>query len=274
MKSPEHYDLQQALTLWELRDLEPIPHPSCNYVAFARHRDNDVVVKIGKDLEGEMAALRLYNGQGAVRLLKETDTMFLMERAKPGHMLSSLKEDEQATAIAIEIMRSLWKPVPNERAPFTQLSDWFKGFEALRAHFGGTTGPLDCKLVERAESASTDLLKENFAPMLIHGDLHHFNILSSERGWIAIDPKGVIGPSAYEVGPFLLNPNDKPSEELARLIDRRIAILTEGLEIERERICEWAIAHAVLSAWWGIEDHTGWERAMTCAAIIAQQELR
>jgi streptomycin 6-kinase len=110
----------------------------------------------------------------------------------------------------------------------------------------------------------------------MHGDFHHFNILSSERGWLVIDPKGVIGPACYELGPFLMNPwGDLLSgNHYRRLTRRRIDILYEHLGFERERIREWGVAHAVLSAWWGIEDNTGWEYSLAFAEMLADLELK
>ena len=110
----------------------------------------------------------------------------------------------------------------------------------------------------------------------MHGDFHHFNILSSERGWLIIDPKGVIGPAGYEVGPFLINPwGDLLSGNNYReMTKRRIDILHERLGFERERIREWGLAHAVLSAWWSIEDHTDWEYALAFAEMIADLDIK
>ena len=86
-----------------------------------------------------------------------------------------------------------------------------------------------------------------------------------------IDPKGVIGPAGYEVGPFMLNPWSSFSDGISRqLILRRVDIFHEHLVFERQRIIEWSLAHAVLSAWWGIEDNTGWEYALECAKIFAE----
>jgi len=141
--------------------------------------------------------------------------------------------------------------------------------------FNGGTGPLSEKIVERVEHSVKDFFAENHKPVLMHGDFHHFNILSSERGWLVIDPKGVIGPACYEAGPLLMNPWD----ELLRIGDyrqmtrRRIDLLHERLGFERERIREWTLAHAVLSAWWGIEDHTGWEYSLEFARMIASLDL-
>jgi streptomycin 6-kinase len=137
--------------------------------------------------------------------------------------------------------------------------------------FNGGTGPLDEKLVERTEKSVKDFFAENHHPVLMHGDFHHFNVLSSEHGWLVIDPKGVIGPAGYEVGPFMMNPWGELLNGINHrlVMKRRIDILHEHLGFERERIREWSLAHAVLSAWWGIEDHTGWDYAMQFAELIA-----
>ena len=109
----------------------------------------------------------------------------------------------------------------------------------------------------------------------MHGDFHHFNILSSERGWLIIDPKGVIGPAGYEVGPLLMNPwgDLLNGNNYRRMTERRIDILHERLGFERERIREWGLAHAILSAWWGIEDNTRLGVCNRFAEMIADLPL-
>jgi streptomycin 6-kinase len=200
-------------------------------------------------------------------------------------MLSTLEDDEEATHIAAEVMQKIWRPLPlesasslansREQAPalqkFIRLSDWFDGLKRLREMFNGGTGPLKERLVDRVEHSVKDFFAENHMPVLMHGDFHHFNILSSERGWLVIDPKGVVGPAGYEVGPFMMNPWDSLSDGIDQRLrsQRRIDILHEHLGWERERIREWSLAHAVISAWWGIEDNTGWEYSMQFAELLA-----
>jgi streptomycin 6-kinase len=108
--------------------------------------------------------------------------------------------------------------------------------------------------------------------MLIHGDFHHFNVLSSGSGWAAIDPKGVIGHPEYEVGPLMINPwpgflngaNPRVQAE------RRLSILSERLGFPRQRLLDWALCHAVLSAWWDTKpDGTGGEYSLRCAELFA-----
>jgi streptomycin 6-kinase len=254
--------------------------------------EGNVVLKIGvprDELTSEIATLRLFNGEGACHLIDadEEKGFLLLERLRPGVMLATLEDDEEATHIAAEVMKKIWRlmesggakaPLPvQEQAPalqkFVRLSDWFDGLKGLREMFNGGTGPLDERLVERTERSVKDLLAEDHMPVLMHGDFHHYNILSSERGWLVIDPKGVIGPAAYEVGPLMINPWESLLERISnRLILRRVDILREHLGWERERILEWTLAHAVLSAWWGIEDNTGWDYALNFARRIEQLE--
>jgi streptomycin 6-kinase len=213
----------------------------------------------------------------------------LLEKLKPGVMLATMEDDEEATRIAAEVMKKIWRGLPLrglrdtssatnaqdysttvDKSKFIQLTDWFDGLKELRKLYNGGTGPLNEKLVARVERSTKDFFAENHKPVLMHGDFHHYNILSSERGWLVIDPKGVIGPAGYEVGPLMINPWGSLADGVSRqLIERRIDILHEHLGFERERILEWSLAHAVLSAWWGIEDNTGWEYALGFAKLIA-----
>jgi streptomycin 6-kinase len=236
-----------------------------------------------REIRSEMAALKLFNGEGACRLLDydEERWWLLLERLNPGVMLSTLEDDEDATRIAAEVMKRMWVnqnalggvPAAEDgglSSKFIQLTDWFHGgFERMRKHFNGGTGPLNKGLVERVESSVRDFFAENRSSVLMHGDFHHYNILSSERGWLVIDPKGVVGPAGYEVGPFMLNPWGKFLDGIShKMILRRINILHEHLGFERQRILEWSLAHAVLSAWWSIEDNTGWEYAVDFAEVL------
>jgi streptomycin 6-kinase len=299
--------IDQASQRWGLTDVHPSPELSYNFVAFAKRGEEQVVLKMGvpnRELLSEMAALRLFNGEGACKLIDYDEEKYwiLLERLKPGAMLATLEDDEEATNIAADVMQKIWKPIEhvtlseaksleqtNERLfgrderslrvtynNFIRLSDWFDGLKKLRSHFNGGTGPFNEKLVERVERSVKEFFIENHQPVLMHGDFHHFNILSSERGWLIIDPKGVIGPACYEVGPLLINPwGDLLSgKDYRRMTKRRIDILHERLGFERERIREWGLAHAILSAWWSIEEHGDWHYALAFAEMIADLDIK
>ena len=266
---------------WLLTVMPPFGPLSYNYVAPAVRADGtDVVLKVGApnpELLTEIEALRLFNGQGIVELLDaDPDLGFLLlERLRPGAPLSDLSDDEQATSIAAQVMRQLWRPVALEHS-FPTVAKWAAGLKRLRAHFGGGSGLFPSALVEAAETLFAELIGSMVEPVLLHGDLHHENILSAERQpWLALDPKGVVGEPAYEVGALLRNPIPRlliePQPE--RVLARRVDQLAEELGFDRARLVGWGLAQAVLAAWWSYEDHGhGWEWGLACAELLAALE--
>jgi len=267
--------LDDAVRRWELTLGGPFLL-SYNYVTSAKRADGmDVVLKIGvpnPELTSEIEALRLYNGQAAVHLI-DSDAekgMLLEERLQPGTMLAEMQDDERATEIAAGVMQALWRPVP-ENKHFIYLKNWFDAFLELRQGFAGGTGPLPHKVVETAEALVADFFAEDELPVVLHGDFHHYNVLQAGQTWLAIDPKGVIGPRGYEVGPLLTNPHWEffHGPGAGRKSERRVAILAEQLGMERGRIRGWGIAHAVLSAYWDMDEKgNGWENAIHCAELF------
>jgi streptomycin 6-kinase len=267
--------LDEAAARWQLKSLRPADELSYNFIVYARREGAEVVLKLGvpdRELTSEIHALRHYGGRGAARLM-DSDSgrgMLLLERLRPGVQLATIADDGDATQIAAEVMLDVLRPAPID-SHLIQLADWFQGLKRFRAEHKGGTGPLDVGLFERAELVAREVAAEEYRPTLLHGDLHHFNILSSGGRWAAIDPKGVVGPASYEVGPLLINPHGKinAQPDAAGMMRRRVGILAEVLGIEKGRVCRFGVAHAVLSAVWSIEEHGDWRGAMECARLLA-----
>ncbi len=251
--------IEETSQRWNLVDIKAVPNLSYNFVAFAKRSGEDVVIKIGvpnRELTSEMQALKFFDGAGACRLLDcdEEKGFLLIERLQPGMMLAEMQDDDHRTHITIDVMQGLWKPAPIESQRFIQLTDWFDELKQIRATFKGETGPFPEKIFERVESQLPELFADEEV-RLMHGDFHHFNILLSERGWLIIDPKGVIGPAGYEIGPLMLNPWSKPMDRTRFKVqaERRVSILRERTGWAQEKIIGWALAHSVLSACWDLE---------------------
>jgi streptomycin 6-kinase len=244
---------------WSLQVVAPFEKSSERYVAAALTAGGGAVVlkvtKPGIDFDNQVMMLKEYNGQGASKLIDFDSRCgaMIMERLEPGTPLAGLVnagQDEVATTIAANLMIELWRPAPLDNS-FPTIADWSRGLSRIRGRYDGSTGPLPKDLVEKAESLFADLISSTRVPLLLHGDLHHYNILSAQRKpWLAIDPKGVIGDKAYELGPYLRNPSLQSKETL----DRRVAQLADELTMDRKRILAWAFAEGVLSAWWSVED--------------------
>ena len=263
---------------WSLTVMPPFEPLSYNFVAPAIRADGtDMVLKLGvpnPELLTEIAALRIFDGHGIVQLLdSDLDRgALLVERLKPGTPLVDLADDEAATSIAAQVMRQLWKPVPAEH-PFPTVAKWAQGLQRLRKRFDGGTGPFPSYWIERAEGLFAELLGSMAEPVLLHGDLHHENILAAERQpWLALDPKGVVGEPAYEVGAFLRNPLPRILHEPqpGRMLARRVAQLAEELDFNPARLVGWGVAQAVLSAWWDFDDSGDrWEESLAFAELLA-----
>lgn len=269
-----------AVQQWDLVLGEPMLL-SYNFVVSAvRSGDEAVVLKIGfpnPEFTSEMNALCFFDGDGSVRLLEkdEEHAMMLLERLLPGTMLADCPDDEINTQIACQVMSRLWRPVPPQGF-FIKLTDWFAELSNVRKKFEGSTGPFPRTIFEKVESILPVLFSTSSPPCLIHGDFHHFNILSSERGWLAIDPKGVIGCPEYDCAPFLMNPLPTLAyqPDAVRVTSRRIAIMSEQLGFSREIIRDWGLCHSILSGYWDLtENGTGAEYAIACAAVIQKVEI-
>jgi streptomycin 6-kinase len=298
--------LSACCTRWSLELDQPFENLSYNLVLPGRISpgrisralfdgvtgSTQIVLKLGvpcRELVTESAALALFQGVGAVRLL-DYDSVggaLLMERVTPGTSLHNLQRnnedkkdninkcDAEATRIAAALMRRLWREPPANH-PFPSLEIWFEAFKRLRTRFAGGTGPFPGKLIAAAEKVFADLSASSDRSVILHGDLHHENILYSQKGeWLAIDPKGICGDPGYEIGSFMLNqlPAGEPAatiELTMEILSRRLSIFSEELGIGIDRLARWAFCHAMLSALWDFEESAEWDRTIRLAQMLAR----
>jgi streptomycin 6-kinase len=264
---------------WSLELDKPFENLSYNLLIPGRISDGaEIVLKVGvpcRELLTEVSALSLFEGMGAVSLLDHDASrgMLLMERVTPGIPIYKLQGDVGATRIAAALMRRLWRTSPTEHS-FPSLTVWFQAFERLRKKFDGATGPFPSELIGRAERSFAELNASSDGNVILHGDLHHANILSSEKSdWVAIDPKGISGDRGYEVAPFVLNqlPAGATESTTMNILIQRLSIFSDELQIKRERLTRWAFCHAVLSALWDFEECADWSGTIHLAQMIETQ---
>ena len=266
---------------WQLRIHEPMTEEyaemSYNYIAPATRADgSEAILKLcssQRDYGTEREGLRHGGRGGSVQLLDYDDEhgALLLERVRPGVPLGMQPDDEENTRIAADMMRRFWQPVPAEHG-LRSVEEWVGGLGRFRELHGGGTGPLPEEWIERAEVAFAELMETSQESLVLHGDLHHWNILSAERGdWLAIDTKGMFGDAGYDFGAFLGNYPEASCEGRDRreLIARRVEILAEELEIDRERVRIWGMVHSVLGATWCAEAGDDWRPSIDRAEFLA-----
>jgi streptomycin 6-kinase len=236
-----------------LSNLKPVNNLSYNYVLSGLQDSLPIILKLGLDVDGfkrEAAALMAFAGFGAVEVLIENNGLLLLECAVPGVSLKSYfpEKDDGAINITANVIKRLHKvPIPSPHA-FPHIKDWL--------------AVLDCdlkipaKTLQKARELRDQLLKTAASDVLLHGDLHHDNILQNGNDWVVIDPKGVIGESAYEVAAFIRNPMPEllTHDSSPNIIHNRITRFAELLELPSQRILDWCFVQAVLSWVWAIED--------------------
>jgi streptomycin 6-kinase len=238
-------------------------------------------VPSGTSLVEESAALGTYQGRGAERLLRAdlSRGALLLERVLPGWRARDLvpARDSEATSAAVSVMRLLHQPPPPDCPMPDALTQASAFDEYVTKH--GSNGPLPLELVVRARELMHELCASATEHVVLHGDLHHDNILRATREpWLAIDPHGLVGDPGYDVGALLYNPEpDNRDEALTRLVPARVEQLADELAMPVDRVVAWGFVKAVLSDVWSAEvwspsaDWTPVSRALDVARALRPQ---
>ena len=239
--------------------VEEMRETQTSVLAFGTRGAENVVAKVIKAVDDEWHAggvVAAFGGAGMVRALDYRDGAMLLERLEPGHTLAPTAlagGDDEATGILAALIGALRPAEPPAGTPTLHARA-----EAFGWYAASDDTQIDPALIAQARAEFTALLDSQHKPRLLHGDLHHYNVLrDANRGWLAIDPKGLVGELEYEIGAALRNPFVQP-DLLAdpRTIERRVTRFARDLALDGERILRWAFAQAVLAAIWEVQEGT------------------
>jgi streptomycin 6-kinase len=249
----ETWCTRHAITL-----LPTTPPISFNLVLFGESPTHGgVVLKLSPpsaEVRSEIGGLREAAGHGMVRLIDADPNVAIMvlERVQPGTMLDEMGlSDEEMTIIGAESMRSFWRE-PADPSDLWPLRTWMR--ELLDYQPGAVFIPAD--LISHSQALCRDMLDVPTSASLLHGDMHHQNILRrGDHDWVTIDPKGLIGERAYEVGTWMLNPGEVVARaDYLDLANRRLDLFAEMLGEDRDRMACWTFVHSVISLAWTLSD--------------------
>ena len=232
-------------------------------VGFGVRQRDHVVVKVVSFPHDEWnggAVAAAFCGSGVVRVHEHVPGAVLLEQARPGTPLTEVVRagrDDEATNILARVVESMMAVSPSTAGHVTA-EHWGAGF---RRYLASGDQRIPTGLVEEARERYIELCGTQTQVRLLHGDLQHYNILLDvDRGWVAIDPKGVVAEVEFELAAGLRNPHGVPELYTTFAIERRVGRLVDALAIDRDRVIAWAFALAVLSAIWTIEDDGDFER--------------
>lgn len=213
--------------------------------------------QVSEENDGEPIGLRVWNGDGVVRLLDHdphTGTM-LLERLDAARPLSSVPDDTAAVQILAELLaRLVAVPAPAGLRHLAHIAEAMLD-QAPHAVLA-LRDPTEQQLVRTCASAMAELIGEPGDRML-HWDLHYDNILAGQREpWLAIDPKPLAGDPGFDLLPALDNRWDEvvATGNVARAVLRRFDLLTEVLGLDRQRTTGWTLGRVLQNALWDIED--------------------
>ena len=263
---------QKYLRLWQARPDGDGFRTATSYLRPVIYQNKAAMLKIVTNADEKNAAdaLRFYGGSGAVALFEAQDDAMLIERATDDETLLSLLRDgrdDEATRIICSVVRQLHAPRRSGLPKTTPLKERFRSLDAARDR---DLPASSMDLFSIAVKIADNLLVSQSDVIVLHGDIHHENILhDSDRGWLAIDPKGLTGERTYDYANTLCNPQPMPDiAHDAKRFCRQCEIICDEAGLDKQRLTNFAFVHSCLNAAWSFEDGTDVQFGLKMAEII------
>ncbi|MGW3120703.1 aminoglycoside phosphotransferase family protein [Streptomyces sp. NPDC001107] len=244
---------QEFLDRWELRlDGDGMHGVSALVLPVLRSDDTPAALKLqllDEESEGEPVALRLWDGDGAVRLLAhdETTHTMLLERLDETRVLSHLEDTRESVLIIARLLAHLTTtPAPEGMRRLGDIAQAM--LDRTPWALGRIPDPETRSLIADCAAAVREVVDEP-GDRLLHWDLHDENVLSSDRApWLAIDPKPLSGDPGFDLWPALAN-RFEPDDTLWRF-----DAMTDVLSLDRPRARAWTLGRLLQNTLWDMED--------------------
>jgi len=243
--------VRECADTWDLQLGEPFNGGKVGLALRVERADRSpAVLKVnfpGRESAHEASALAHWRGYGAVRLLERADdrSALLLERCEPGGQLSDVADEDAAQTAAAVVLRRIWRPPPDPH-PFRLLADEAEGWaEKMPSQWKARGRPFERELLDAAVAAYRELGSDQEEAVVCHQDFHGGNVLRAKRErWLAIDPKPLVGESAFDTAWLLRDRRASSSGDAHphRRMTRRLDLLSAELGLDRERIRGWGIA--------------------------------
>ncbi len=255
---------------WLLKEIKPVENLTYNFVVKALNNENiPVILKICCDkkiFNEELKALKYFNGYGSVALYDYNSeyNAFLLQQAIPGTTLESLYPDklEFVMDFFLSTIAKLHDHSLQKKHQFYSISHWLKSIDNIKSNI---IPPL---LVTKAIKLKNNLLASMKNQKVLHGDLHLDNILQNKMVWLAIDPKGIIGDTEFEIAAFNFIDKNELENISSTLFLERIEKIADKAKLSPQRIKDWTFIRLILSAAWSMEDKSNPSKAIKLAKLL------
>jgi streptomycin 6-kinase len=238
------------LDRWAVQRTGEIVVTPSSWLAPGLWRDRKVMLKVARIAEEARGGrvLAWWAGSAAADVYEVTDQAILMDRASGPLNLTAMCRaglDDEVTHILCDTIASLHNVSDNQPAPadVVLLSLWFHDLIKTEA------APFHTDNIYRAATMARELLEASATDkhVVLHGDVHHGNVLNFDGRWRAIDPKGLFGPSTFDSANIFCNPE---TDLALSNFHRRLAIVSEHSGIDVDTVRSWVIAWCALSVTW------------------------
>ena len=198
-------------------------------------------------LADETAALRAWDGNGAVRVLEEDERgAQLRTSPSPGTALTLERNEMTALRKVAQTLSDLWvEPPKGMQTLAAEVRAWGA---TMPERFESVHQPFDEQLMRDAEVMFRSFGPSQMDAVLLHGDVRLETFLLDGERAIAIDPKPLAGEPAFDVASLL---RDGPGELVRdpaagrQRLQARLDQLTDLLEVRASRVRGWAFAVAI-----------------------------
>lgn len=244
--------LNHYLAAWELSNPQLLTQTMTSHIYTVTHSAETFVLKLLSSSETEeqrgALSLRYFDGHGAVRLLRYDEGAQLVEYAAGDELVTLVErgEDERATHTIAQVIAQLHS-VP-QHAPHNGLVPLERWFEALFVKAAADKHAGIESIYVRSGAFAQRLLADQRDMRVLHGDIHHYNIRQSARGWLAFDPKGLVGERTYDCANTLCNPVMPELVHNETRLLASAAILADRLALDPWRVLAFTYAYACLNA--------------------------
>ena len=263
-----HDKLMYAKQIWQLKDDGDIFKTATSLLQPVIYKGIKAMLKIPFSAEEARGAFLMicWDGNGSAQILEHDKNALLMERAVGARSLKQMVidgDEDKANKIVCDLVSKLHATGCKQIPELVPLPVWFRALRDRAEQYGG--------ILANCNEIAGHLINSETDTVALHGDIHYDNILDSEnQGWIAIDPKGLLGDRAFDYANIFCNPDFTTAASPVRL-SKQVRLIAGEAALDPQNLLKWVIAWAGLSATWILGDGEDASLPLTVARIAVEE---